>query len=54
MPNNLTHGIIKATLMSQVSNLIGVKVYYAETIDNKRRDFRLAVGIIKLIYFKFR
>ena len=43
--NNATHGVLKAyvdlTTGRRPSN---VKVYYARTFDNKRRDFRLIIA----------
>ena len=44
MPNNMTHGIIKAQLEINDFELVDAKVYYANSIDFKRRDFRLAVA----------
>lgn len=42
MPNNRTHGIIRATVdITKGPAPADVKVYYAETLDNKRIDFRL-------------
>jgi hypothetical protein len=44
-PNNLTHGIIVATVdIMNGPQPIDVRIYYAKTLDNKRRDFRLYVA----------
>lgn len=46
MPNNLTHGIIRATvdISNDAPRPYSVKCYYANTLDGKRRDFRLLIG----------
>lgn len=46
MPNNLTHGIIRARIKKTNSSPkpYAVKCYYANTLDNKRRDFRLVIA----------
>lgn len=44
MPNNVTHGILKAYLELNDFEIVDAKVYYAETLDFVRRDFRLAVA----------
>jgi hypothetical protein len=43
--NNLTHGLIYGSLEPNSLKLVKKTAYYARTIDGKRRDFRLAVGI---------
>lgn len=46
MPNNLTHGIIRATvdLSNNSPRPYSVNCYYANTLDGKRRDFRLLIA----------
>ncbi|CAF0930838.1 unnamed protein product [Brachionus calyciflorus] len=43
MPNNLTHGILRATVDTSNGGPkpYSVECYYAKTLDGKRRDFRL-------------
>lgn len=44
-PNNSTHGIIRAQIdLTKVAKPFNVRVYYAHTLDSKRRDFRLVIG----------
>lgn len=44
-PNNRTHGIIEATVdLIKGPRPKDVRVFYAKTLDNKRRDFRLVIG----------
>lgn len=44
-PNNATHGIIRAVIdFTKGPKPFNVRVYYATTLDNKRRDFRLVIG----------
>jgi hypothetical protein len=47
--NNLTHGLIYGSLEPNSLKLVKTTAYYARTIDGKRRDFRLAVGISHLL-----
>ena len=43
--SNGTHGYIRATVDFSVGpKPIGAVGYYAETLDSKRRDFRLLIG----------
>lgn len=43
LPNNATHGIIRATVDTTNSpKPSSFQAFYAKTLDNKRRDFRLA------------
>ncbi|CAF0918037.1 unnamed protein product [Brachionus calyciflorus] len=43
--NNATHGVLKAYVDLKTGRKPSdVKVYYARTLDKKRRDFRLVIG----------
>lgn len=44
-PNNSTHGVIRAQIdFTSSPKPFNVRVYYANTLDAKRRDFRLVIA----------